>query len=478
MPRVVWLVIGLVVVPALALFALETYVVVGNAPESRKNRELVVHTFEFITAAQSLQRAIQDTERGQRGFLIADDPAYLVPYQKGVEDIPALLEKLRQLAAGNAEHLLRIQSLERQIEIKLAELRRSLDVRQTQGIQAARQVVRSNVGLDAMEAIGALIDGTVAGQTLSAHRSIGQGSRGRAACHDAGTDRRRAGVHRHGAGYRPGWVSLRRIASAERAQFEQQRTLERIRAELAQAQKMEALGQLSGGIAHDFTNVLQVINNAIAILNRRPRMDAEVVKFLDMIKRNADRAASLTQRLLEFSRTQPLNPKVIDPNALVAGMVDLLRQTLGDGVGIDTSPGAGVWPIEVDTNQLETALVNLAVNARDAMPAGGVLGIETTNAVLDEAYADAHPGVKAGDYALISVSDTGTGMTPEVLAKAFDPFFTTKAAGQGTGLGLAGIWFRPAIGGSCAHRYRTRQRNRFPPLSAQACRDRTRVSLR
>jgi PAS domain S-box-containing protein len=221
----------------------------------------------------------------------------------------------------------------------------------------------------------------------------------------------------------------------------QEKALEQARAELAQSQKMEALGQLSGGVAHDFNNVLHVINNAVAILQRRVQEgDQEAVRFLDMIRRNADRATSLTQRLLAFSRTQPLDPKRIEPNLLVAGMADLLRQTLGERVAIETVLGPGASPVFVDPNQLETAIVNLAVNGRDAMPQGGVLTIETGHATLDTDQARQHPNVHPGDYTTIAVIDNGTGMTEEIRAKAFDPFFTTKAPGQGTGLGLSQVF--------------------------------------
>jgi PAS domain S-box-containing protein len=212
-------------------------------------------------------------------------------------------------------------------------------------------------------------------------------------------------------------------------------------AALLQSQKMESLGQLSGGIAHDFNNLLHVIKNGVEIVQRRlGGIDGDVARALEMIKRNADRGASLTQRLLAFSRRQPLQPTAIGPNRLVSGMAELLRSALGESIALETVLGSGTWPISVDPNQLETALLNLAVNARDAMPQGGKLTIETTNAYLDDNYAAAHQEVKPGQYAMIAVSDTGAGMTKEVAAKAFDPFFTTKEVGQGTGLGLSQVY--------------------------------------
>jgi CheY-like chemotaxis protein len=204
---------------------------------------------------------------------------------------------------------------------------------------------------------------------------------------------------------------------------------------------MEALGQLSGGVAHDFNNLLHVIKNAAAILERRlPEANKDLRGALDMIQRSADRAANLTQRLLAFSRRQPLQPQRLDPQQLVKDMEPLLKSALGEGIKLQIEAGKGAWAVSVDPSQLETALLNLAVNARDAMPAGGTLTIEISNAYLDEDYTQSHEGAKPGRYVLISVADTGTGMTPEVVAKAFEPFFTTKELGQGTGLGLSQVY--------------------------------------
>ena len=212
---------------------------------------------------------------------------------------------------------------------------------------------------------------------------------------------------------------------------------ERIR----QAQKMEAVGQLTGGIAHDFNNLLAVVSGNIEALQRRLPKGAD-----DNLRRRADaalhatmRAALLTDRLLAFSRRQPLEPKSISVNALITGISEMLRRTLGESVLIQTVLAAGVWPTFVDSNQLESALINLAVNARDAMPDGGKLTIEAANVYLDDDYS-AGAEVPAGQYVGIFVSDTGTGMTPEVIAKAFEPFFTTKEVGKGTGLGLSQVY--------------------------------------
>jgi len=209
---------------------------------------------------------------------------------------------------------------------------------------------------------------------------------------------------------------------------------------LRQAQKMESLGQLTGGIAHDFNNMLNVvIGNLDMLLRRLARGDTNVQRFASFALDGATRAAQLTERLLAFARQQPLRLEPINANKLMAGMSDLLHRTLGETIRTETVLAGGLWKIHTDTNQLESAILNLAVNARDAMPDGGKLTVETANAHLDDIYAAQHAGVPQGQYVMIAVSDTGCGMSPEVIQKAFDPFFTTKSVGKGTGLGLSQV---------------------------------------
>ena len=213
--------------------------------------------------------------------------------------------------------------------------------------------------------------------------------------------------------------------------------------QLRQAQKMEAVGQLTGGIAHDFNNLLTGIVGSLELLQRKVvagRTDG-LLRYAAAATTSAQRAASLTQRLLAFARRQPLDPKRVDVNALVRDMAELLGRTLGPAIRLDMDLASGLWPTLSDPHQLESAVLNLAINARDAMPEGGRLVIETSNARLDEAYARSQGGeVAPGQYVLLSVTDTGVGMTPDVIANAFDPFFTTKPLGQGTGLGLSMLY--------------------------------------
>jgi PAS domain S-box-containing protein len=211
--------------------------------------------------------------------------------------------------------------------------------------------------------------------------------------------------------------------------------------QLRQAQKMEAVGHLTGGVAHDFNNMLAVVSGSLELLDRRTAVDDPRAKALISSALEASkRAGNLTRRLLAFSRQQPLKPEVTDPNRLVAGMSDLFRHSLGADVQLETVLSGGVWRIHVDQNQLESVLLNLAVNARDAMEGGGRLTIETQNAHLDKRYVARELGITPGQYVMIGVTDTGSGMAPDVLAKAFDPFFTTKEVGKGTGLGLSQVY--------------------------------------
>ncbi|MFT4077466.1 MAG: response regulator [Asticcacaulis sp.] len=210
--------------------------------------------------------------------------------------------------------------------------------------------------------------------------------------------------------------------------------------QVRQLQKMEAVGQLTGGIAHDFNNMLAIIIGGLNLTQRRlARGDTDVIKYIDNAMEGANRAAELTKRLLAFSRQQPLSPEAIDGNRLVQNLSELLARSLGEAVRLETVLGAGLWKTNLDPNQLENAIVNLAVNARDAMPDGGKLTIETTNAHVEDDYArDAD--IAPGQYVVFAVTDTGSGMSPDVLAKAFDPFFTTKGVGKGTGLGLSQVF--------------------------------------
>jgi signal transduction histidine kinase/ActR/RegA family two-component response regulator len=211
--------------------------------------------------------------------------------------------------------------------------------------------------------------------------------------------------------------------------------------QLRQIQKLEAIGQLTGGIAHDFNNMLAVAMSSLRLIARRlERGDTQVQELIDGGLQSVDRAATLTRRLLAFARQQSLSPEVVNVNRLLADMEDMLRRTLREDIFIETRLAGGVWRTYADVSGLENAIINLAANARDAMAEGGKLTIETANIRLDEAYAAEHADVSPGEYVMVAVTDSGSGMTPQIVDRAFDPFFTTKPPGEGTGLGLSQVF--------------------------------------
>ena len=369
-----------------ALLALEVYQGLWNAPELTRGRERVAHTFEVITTAHALERAMRDAERRPR-------------------DAPALLAKLKQMTADNPEQRPRLAELEPLVatiaSMAAIESLISAVVETENALLKARQKRAADDEREtALEALAA----TVLGLVIVALGAL-----------------------------------LLYQAFAERAR--QHRALEQARAALAQSQKMEALGQLTGGVAHDFNNLLTVIMGSVETAQRRLRDgDTDVSRFIDAAYRGTQRAASLTRRLLAFARRQTLDPKPLDPNKLVASVIELAHRSLGETIALETVLAGGLWWVAADTSQLESAALNLIFNARDAMPRGGKLTVETGNAYLDETYAAPLDEVKPGQYVMIAVSDNGVGMTKDVAARAFDPFFTTKDAGHGTGLGLSQVY--------------------------------------
>jgi len=210
--------------------------------------------------------------------------------------------------------------------------------------------------------------------------------------------------------------------------------------QLQQAQKMEAVGQLTGGIAHDFNNLLAVSMGNVELAEEVVRTGGDVQPFLATVKRASERGASLTSQLLAFSRNQTLFPEVIDAGELVDAVTDLLRRSLGETIEVKFKGQDNLWPCEVDPHQLESAILNLAINARDAMHDGGTLSIRTANIRLDDDYAAAQTDERPGEYVLVEVTDTGAGMPQDVIDHAFDPFFTTKEVGRGSGLGLSMVY--------------------------------------
>ena len=248
-------------------------------------------------------------------------------------------------------------------------------------------------------------------------------------------------VHKDGRVVTLAWIGV--WSEAEQQHFFIGRDMsERIKLEqqLAHAQKMEAIGQLTGGIAHDFNNILTVVIGMNEILAGAVAGNAKLADVAKSVDEAAERGSRLVQRMLAFARKQPLSSSIVDLNRTVASMAVMLEQTLGEDIKVETVLGDDLWPTSADASRLEDAILNLAVNARDAMPGGGRLLIETANVCLEEDYAQHNAEVTPGEYVALSVTDSGTGMPPEVVQRAFEPFFTTKEVGRGTGLGLSMVY--------------------------------------
>jgi signal transduction histidine kinase len=423
--KLLWAGILLVVAGCLALIALDVYELTGLLPRIGEGRQLVVHTFDVISTAQSLAEALDDAERSQRGYIITGNADYLSTYRAASQAAPMLFTRLKQLTAANPDQQQRMPMLGAEMDRRLAILQQNLRIREQAGFEAAERAVAAGGGSETMRvAIGMIGDAVTSETALLQRRLAGE----------AQAENQIAVVDGIG-------IALTMIVMAAGAVLivisfrERERRLQELnetRTLLAQAQKMESLGQLAGGIAHDFNNMLAVIAGGARMLRRRVAgPDQELQRILDGIDQGTERAAALSGRLLAFSRRRVPARQIIDVNAVVSGMVDILRYTIGRNVVVETVLPPDLWPVSADPNQLENAVLNLAVNARDAMPEGGQITIETANIPADNHVS--------GAQVRISVRDTGQGMTPETLRRALEPFFTTKAEGRGTGLGLAQV---------------------------------------
>lgn len=393
--------------------------------------------------------ALQDAAIGERGFLLTGDETYVTPFEKAKAELEPALDRLSRAASAEVELAPMVDRLRAITQEKLALLQTSIDLKRQGRDAEALALLRKGRGKQLLDegreiadkvkqhVMDVLDKSTAASATMIVWVEIGVSAAAVLSAAAAGFVFRN---HRR---------QLRELGAAHSALLAANRKLlreaaerERMSDQLRQAQKMEVLGQLTGGIAHDFNNMLAIITGSLDLFKRRyARGDGGAsLGLVDDALDGAGRAASLTSRLLAFSRQQALAPVPLDPNKLIAGMSSLLSRTLGQAIQVECVFAAGIWRINVDANQLENALLNLCINARDAMPEGGRLTIETSNAHLDEIYAAQHAEVQSGQYVLIAVTDTGTGMSPAVAAKAFEPFFTTKTAGEGTGLGLSQVF--------------------------------------
>ncbi len=430
---------GLVVVAAIAVALMFA--------RSKEADRLVDHTFEVQSTAQDLLSQVQAAENGQRGFLITGDDDYIKRFDGALARVPELLASMRQLTADNPHQQARLDRLEPLVKARFDRIQRSIDLAKEGDRDAAFGVVKAGEGKTLMDDIVAELSAFVkAERDLLVMRQS-----------------RSAEIRL--------WLSLltgialvaatllavllaiatRQAVSGlldrTRELEEESKLRQEAESTLRQAVKIEAVGQLSGGIAHDFNNLLTIIIGNLDTMKRQLAKLAgleparEIVdklsKALDAALRGAQSSAQLTQRLLAFSRRQALEPQRLDLNRLVSGMLEMFRRTLGSDISIETVLGAGLWPTFADGHQLENVLLNLALNAKAAMPDGGCLTIETANTYLDDGYVRRFGDVKAGQYVVLCVTDTGTGIAKDILDKVFEPFFTTKPPGEGSGLGLA-----------------------------------------
>jgi signal transduction histidine kinase/CheY-like chemotaxis protein len=415
---------------------------------NKSDDDWVQHSLEVRAQLTRVLSLIQSAETGQRGYLLTGQDLYLGPYRMALDRLPTVLQNTQELVSDNPQQVANLTQLRQLIKDKLAELGSTVDEYKAGHNDAALAIVNSDKGFQLMLEIRRAVEAMQAKEArLLAERQSAAARSGMLL---------QAGVAVAfllicGVGFliarftRESFAAMtqarNRLALANRQLVDQVTRREAAESQLRQAQKMEALGQLTGGIAHDFNNMLGVIMGSHDLVKRRIATgDYAIERFLDAATIASERAATLTQRLLAFARQQSLSPQPLDANKMISNMSDLLRSTLGEHIQIETVTAAGLWTIHADTQQLENALLNIAINGRDAMPDGGKLTIETANAYLDDAYCAQNPEVKAGQFAMIAITDTGVGMAEDVAARAFDPFFTTKATGKGTGLGLSQVY--------------------------------------
>ncbi len=421
--------------------------VLSFVASEQDNAQAIRRSMEAERELVGMIAILADAETGQRGYLLTGDATYLDPYRSAVGRYDMQLDMLRSMLAVNPVQARALEDFQRAARAKLDELGATIARYRVGSREEALALVRAGAGKSYMdrarEIIGRMIEVEDRTQTeLRAHLE--------SAAHWLKIGLIGSGIMYFAlaafAALNSYGQMTKLVASRDALQASNQQLIEgaarrdALADQLRQSQKMEALGQLTGGLAHDFNNMLSVIIGSLSLLSRRlARGDGDYVRYIDSALDGANRAATLTHRLLAFSRQQPLAPQALDINKLVAGMSDLLGRTIGEHLRVETVLAGGLWRTRVDPGELESAILNLAVNARDAMPDGGRLTIETANCHLDDDYASAHVEVPAGQYVLVAVTDNGCGMPPDALAKAFDPFFTTKAIGKGTGLGLSQV---------------------------------------
>ncbi len=397
----------------------------------------VARTLEGRAAASDLLSRIESAEAGQHGFLLTGQETFLEPYERAVGHIEPAVSRLRALAAGNAAQQQVLDELTPLVETKLKLIAKMVSLMRDGERDPAMDIVAEGAGNTIMDDIRTLMARFSQEEfdLLTIGQNTERSTRASLLLLLLGS---LAGASVLGV---LGVESQRRLVTKLREEAAKRESAE---ATLRQSHKMEAVGQLTGGLAHDFNNLLTIILGNLDTARRRlANMSADasapLARPLDAALQGAKKAAKLTHRLLAFSRQQALEPAPLDLNKLIGGISELLLRTVGSPVAIETVLAGGLWLTLADANQMENVLINLVVNAKDAMPDGGKITIETANGYLDEAYAASFSDVSPGQYTVLSVTDTGTGIDPSILERVFEPFFTTKQPGSGTGLGLSMI---------------------------------------
>ena len=443
----------------------------GSRAATERDAALALERRTFVVPIETerLDAAIRASESDQRGFLLSTDTPFFDEMKVQMRGVGASFARLQSLTADNPRQRANVAVLAPLVNARLKLLREHAGLANNLGVIKNIGYAPGRTAMAAIAARLALVRGEeerLLAQRRAAANAIDQRAdrinfllasigaaltamvvlAGLTAFVSMNRSRDATARARVEAGMREtleARVAARtaELRTANARLIGEAQTREAAEDQVRQMQKMESIGQLTGGIAHDFNNMLAIVIGSLDMA--RHRLDTDPVRartYIDNAEEGAKRAAQLTARLLAFSRQQTLIPTVIDANALVAAMSELLRRTIGEHVRLETVLAGGLWRSKVDASQVENAVLNLAVNARDAMESGGRLTIETANVALDDAYAALHADINSGQYVMIAVTDTGSGMPPEVVARAFDPFFTTKPVGKGTGLGLSQVF--------------------------------------
>ncbi len=437
-----------ILVPAVVLVAI-VVILALVAQQFQGLQDRVRHTTDVKGRLTLVYSLLQEAEAGVRGFILTNDEFYLATLIEAEQRLKPELDALTDLLSDNPAQSKSLTSLRANVDTRIVQMENLVSAARAGNRQGIIDEMRQRTGVNLIQGARTIVDAMTAEEDrlLVERRANANFTAGVLQLLAYGTlflvmtvavlslsavVRRREYLEEVEADLR---------AANDKLSAEMLRR-EKAEEQLRQVQKMEAIGQLTGGIAHDFNNMLAVIMGALNIMQRRiDRGDFNIQPFMQAAIEGAQRGGALTQRMLAFARKQVLEPRPLDANKLVSGMSDLLRRTLGEVIQTEVVLAGGLWRTYADAHQLETAILNLVVNARDAMAQGGKLTLETANVHLDDAYVAEHgDGSAAGQHVMVSVADTGTGMPPEVISRAFDPFFTTKGPGKGTGLGLSQVY--------------------------------------